>query len=153
MFSFQQAQPDYFSFVCFLPSMNLMCSHAWSQSLNDIFSFLMRSECGVCPPTVQWNMRDFGRFILRYGRKVVDFDDFSQQNNPAREKIFLSEVPLGKVEIRSSALKWSISGEFKIFFKIPFFVLTYLAIQHLGKPFDDWTFFCSWLRRRWRRRV
>ena len=72
-------------------------------------------------------MRDFGRFILRYGRKVVDFDDFSQQNNPAREKIFLSEAVLGKVEICPSAVKWSNSGKFQIFFESPFFVFTHLV--------------------------
>ena len=62
-------------------------------------------------------------------REVFHFDDLTQFDDPAGEKIFHSEAVLGNVQIRSSSAKWSNFGEFKIFFK----VFAHLVIRFLGK--------------------
>ena len=64
---------------------------------------------------------------------VVHVDNFSIQNDVAREKILLSEAVLGKFLICSSVVKCSIFGNFQIFLKISvFFAAEHLVIHFLG---------------------
>ena len=70
-----------------------------------------------------------------YWREVVHFDDLSQQNDPAREKILLSEAVLGNVQIRSSAVEISNFKSSPIFLQIPVCVVFAHLVIHFRLNF------------------
>ena len=68
-------------------------------------------------------------------REVVHVDDLFLQNDPAREKILLSEAVLGNVQIRSSAVEISNFKSSPIFLQIPVCVVFAHLVIHFRLNF------------------